>query len=86
MKESEPRGQGLDAYEGHVGQLAVFVQRMVEESGEPEGFDASAWLATWLAHPCYALGGRMPKELMTSVHGRELVARLLGRMRSGAYS
>lgn len=33
------------------------VQTMIEQSGEPEGFDAAHWVAAWIERPSPALGG-----------------------------
>lgn len=62
------------------------VQTMVEQSGEPEGFDAAHWVADWLERPNPALGGRRPAELMDTVGGQELVGSVLAKMQSGAYA
>lgn len=66
--------------------LLALVRQMVEESGNPEGFDARAWLADWMQRPVPALGGRTPLSFMESEEGRALVTNILGRMQSGAYS
>ncbi|MDO3615384.1 DUF2384 domain-containing protein [Ralstonia pseudosolanacearum] len=62
------------------------VQTMVEESGNPEGFDAAHWVAQWIERPNAALGGRRPAELMDTVAGQELVGAVLAKMQSGAYA
>jgi putative toxin-antitoxin system antitoxin component (TIGR02293 family) len=62
------------------------VQAMVEESGDPAGFDAAHWLARWLDEPLPALGGERPAEFMDTAEGRELVSRLLAMAQSGAYA
>lgn len=62
------------------------VQRMVEESGDPEGFDAGAWLGQWLNEPVPALGGRRPAEYMDTSEGQQLVATIVAQIQSGAYS
>ncbi|AJY38057.1 MULTISPECIES: antitoxin Xre/MbcA/ParS toxin-binding domain-containing protein [Burkholderia] len=62
------------------------VQSMVEESGEPAGFDAAHWVAQWIERTNPALGGRKPAELMDTVAGQELVGAVLARMQSGAYA
>lgn len=69
-----------------VSRLIGQAQRMVEESGNPEGFDAGAWVARWIESPVPALGGRRPSELMDTAEGQALVASLLSRAQSGAYS
>ena len=62
------------------------VDTIVQESGNPAGFDAAKWVAEWLqrAHP--ALGGRTPGELLDTADGRGLVSDLLAQQQSGAYA
>ena len=66
--------------------LLAKVTLMVEKSGNPEGFDAVAWLSRWLADPVPALGGARPIDLIGTTEGRELVATTLDQMLSGAYA
>lgn len=65
-----------------VGQL----EAMVEESGEPEGFDAPSWLSNWLREPLPSLGGGRPIELLDTMEGQAVVSRALAQMQSGAYA
>ena len=65
-----------------VGQLAEIVQ----ESGNPEGFDAAAWMSNWLNAPVPALGGARPIDLMDTMEGQALVATTLAQLQSGAYA
>lgn len=65
-----------------VGQL----EAMVQESGNPEGFDAAAWLSRWLRDPLPAFGGMRPVELMDTMEGQALVSNTLARVQSGAYA
>jgi uncharacterized protein (DUF2384 family) len=69
-----------------VEKLVAQVQTMVEESGNPNGFDAGRWVQGWLQKPLPALGGRRPVEYMSTQEGRELVAQLLAMAQSGAYA
>jgi putative toxin-antitoxin system antitoxin component (TIGR02293 family) len=62
------------------------VQSMVEESGDPTGFDAREWTARWLSEPLPALGGARPLDLMDTMEGQGLVADTLARIQSGAYA
>lgn len=62
------------------------VQAMVDESGDPSGFDARAWTARWLSEPLPALGGTRPLDLMDTMEGQSLVAEALARIQSGAYA
>jgi len=65
-----------------VGQL----EAMVEESGEPEGFNAPEWLSRWLHEPLPALGGGRPIDLLDTMEGQALVSRVLSQIQSGAYA
>ena len=62
------------------------VTHVVQESGNPEGFDAATWTADWLEQPNPALGGKAPGQYMDTADGRELVSSLIARMQSGAYA
>jgi putative toxin-antitoxin system antitoxin component (TIGR02293 family) len=62
------------------------VQTVVEESGQPEGFNAAKWFGTWIAQPVAALGGLRPQELLDTADGRETVSKLVAQMQSGAYA
>ena len=62
------------------------VDTMVQESGEPAGFDAAKWVADWLQRPHPALGGRTPGDLLDTADGRGLVADLLAQQQSSAYA
>jgi putative toxin-antitoxin system antitoxin component (TIGR02293 family) len=65
-----------------VGQLEALVQ----ESGNPEGFDAAAWLSRWLREPVPALGGACPIDMVDTMEGQALVSAVLAQMQSGAYA
>jgi putative toxin-antitoxin system antitoxin component (TIGR02293 family) len=62
------------------------VQAMVDESGDPAGFNANEWTARWLREPLPALGGTCPLDLMDTMEGQSLVADTLARVQSGAYA
>lgn len=66
--------------------LVGLVQRMVDESGNPVGFDSAKWVAEWLVQPVPALGGEAPSSYMHSTSGRKIVASLLAQAQSGAYA
>ena len=65
-----------------VGQL----EAMIEESGDPVGFNATEWLSTWLREPLPALGGGKPIDLLDTMEGQAIVARVLAQIQSGAYA
>ncbi len=69
-----------------VAALIGRVQAMVEESGNPTGFDAAHWVADWLAKPLPALAGATPASYMGTFEGQRLVAELLAMSQSGAYA
>lgn len=69
-----------------IASLIGKVQTMVDESGEPTGFDAALWVAAWLARPLPALGGATPASYMDTFEGQKLVAELLSMSQSGAYA
>ena len=85
-RESKPLSPDESSRVLGIGRLVGQVQRMVEESGQPEGFDAAAWVARWLERPVPALGGMKPAELMDTAEGQGIVSNLLSRTQSGAYS
>lgn len=69
-----------------IASLVGQVQKIVAESGTPDGFDAARWTADWLAEPNTALGGRPPGEFMDTADGRALVSALVAQMQTGAYA
>lgn len=69
-----------------MARLVGQAQAMVDESGDPAGFNAAQWVARWLDQPLPALGGQRPAALMDTQEGQGLVAQLLARLQSGAYS
>jgi putative toxin-antitoxin system antitoxin component (TIGR02293 family) len=66
--------------------LIGIVEDMVDESGNPSGFDAARWLAGWMTRPLPALAGATPASYMDTFEGQKLVAGLLAMMQSGAYA
>ncbi|SFU46543.1 type II RES/Xre toxin-antitoxin system antitoxin [Pseudoduganella namucuonensis] len=69
-----------------VASLIGKVQTMVEQSGDPDRFDAARWLADWLGQPLPALGGATPASYMDTFEGQKLVGELLSMSQSGAYA
>ncbi|WP_291714770.1 MbcA/ParS/Xre antitoxin family protein [Limnobacter sp. CACIAM 66H1] len=61
------------------------VQNIVEECGDPEGFDAAEWLGTWAFGPNDSLGGHLPADYFDTVVGQEVVSNLLSAIRYGIY-
>ena len=66
--------------------LVGHLQAVIQESGNPEGFDAAAWMSRWLNDPVPALGGARPIDLMDTMEGQALVSTMLAQLQSGAYA
>jgi putative toxin-antitoxin system antitoxin component (TIGR02293 family) len=79
---SQEESERILAVVGLIGQ----VETLVQESGNPVGFDAPRWTAEWLQRPHPALGGRTPGELLDTADGRTLIGDLLAQQQSGAYA
>lgn len=69
-----------------VAKLVGQLQAMIEESGDPNGFDAPGWLSKWLREPVPALAGARPIDLLDTMEGQALVSKTLAQMQSGAYA
>jgi len=65
-----------------IGQVEV----LIEEQGDPTGFDAAKWFQRWADEPVPALGGRKPRELLDTKEGQQLVGTVLETIRAGAYA
>ena len=66
--------------------LLRLVEKMIQESGDAESFNAGAWLKGWLSAPNPALNSATPNSYLGTKEGRSLVASLLGKMQSGAFA
>ena len=84
--KNEPLSSGESERVIGMARLVGQLQSMVEESGDPQGFDAPAWLSRWLREPLPALGGEEPLELLDTMEGQALVASALAKLQSGAYA
>ncbi len=82
----KPRSAVDEMRERGIALLNKQVQRMVEESGNPAGFDAAAWVGEWLQKPNSALGGDRPSKFMGTADGQQMISRLLAQAQSGAYA
>ena len=69
-----------------VAKLIGHLQTIVDESGDPQGFDASKWMARWLRESLPAFGGKKPIDFLDTMEGQALVADALARIQSGAYA
>ncbi|MEO7495484.1 MAG: antitoxin Xre/MbcA/ParS toxin-binding domain-containing protein [Massilia sp.] len=65
-----------------IGQVAS----MVDESGNPENFDAAAWMGAWLFSPLPALGYETAASFLDTAEGQRVVSNLLAMAQSGAYA
>ena len=90
MKRKLSRHQPLSPDESEralgVARLIGQVETILEQSSSAENFDAAAWLGRWLQRPNPALDGARPVDYLDTADGRQMIADLLARMQSGAYS
>ncbi|MDP3759689.1 MAG: DUF2384 domain-containing protein [Ramlibacter sp.] len=86
VRESKPLSSDDSERALGMARLVGQVEAMVQESGEPEGFNAAEWVAQWLEEPLAALGGQRPADLMDTAEGQAIVSNMLARMQSGAYA
>lgn len=79
-------GRGGLAAIGMIKLLGI-AQDIVEDStaAEASNFDTVKWLGQWIERPQAALGGRKPADYLDTPTGVEIVAQVLGAIRSGAY-
>ncbi|MEA3045968.1 MAG: hypothetical protein QOJ53_300 [Sphingomonadales bacterium] len=84
------RDESLSPEEGErvigIAKLVGQLEAIVEESGDPNGFDAPRWLSQWLREPLPALAGTRPVDLLDTMEGQSLVSQALGQIQSGAYA
>jgi putative toxin-antitoxin system antitoxin component (TIGR02293 family) len=87
-KKSENARLSVDSSDRVIGfaKLIGQVETIIQESGNPEGFDAAHWLKGWISRPLAALGNRRPEEFMDTSDGREMISQVLARGQTGAYS
>jgi putative toxin-antitoxin system antitoxin component (TIGR02293 family) len=87
-KKSEDMRLSVESSDRVIGfaKLIGQVETIIQESGNPEGFDAAHWLKGWISRPLAALGNRRPDEFMDTSDGREMISQILARSQSGAYS
>jgi hypothetical protein len=66
--------------------LTDMVQQIVMESGNPEGFNAEAWLQEWLAAPLPAFGNRRPWDVLQEPEGLAVVRATLLQIQKGSFA
>ncbi len=86
VREDRPLSRDESSRVLGMASLIGQVQTMIEESGNPEGFNAAEWVGRWIDRPLPALSGRKPAELMDNFDEQMLVSGIVARMQSGAYS
>jgi len=69
-----------------MAKLVGQVESIVSESGNPEGFNAAKWVASWLEKPSPAFGGEKPSIYLDTISGQEMIADLLAKIQTGAYA
>lgn len=89
IRRKKSKSVNLDIYQSErlagLKRLIDKVQAIVEDSGDPNGFDAAEWLGRWIERPLPALGGRKPADYLCTVSGQTLLSNLLDQMRCGVY-
>ena len=84
-------GEVIDGRAGHsvIGMVRLLgiAKDIVDDSTaeRAKGFDVVRWMGQWIERPQPSLGGHKPSELIDTPTGLEMVARVLGALRSGAY-
>ncbi len=66
--------------------LTDLVQQIVMESGNPEGFNAEAWLQEWLAAPLPAFNNHSPWDVLQEPGGLALVQSTLLQIQKGSFA
>ena len=66
--------------------LTDLVQQILMESGNPEGFNAEAWLQEWLAAPLPAFGNRRPWDVLQEPEGLALIQATLLQIQKGSFA
>lgn len=78
-------GPNPDIPSSVIDMLTAQVQKMVDESGNPNEFDSRAWVVDWLHSPIPAIGGRSPTDYLHTSDGVDLISRMLVSVQMGAY-
>lgn len=66
--------------------LTSLVKRSVDGPGNPQGFDARAWLDQWFVTPIPVLGHRHLLDVQEPPGGLDLLRGLLLQPQSGTFS
>lgn len=85
-RSAEPLSQDESERILGVQYLISQVETMVQESGDPAGFDAAKWVSGWLNSPLPALNNATPASFMDTIEGQKMVSNLLSMTQSGAYA
>ena len=65
--------------------LVAKLELIVEQSGNPTGFDARTWLNRWLHTPLPAFANRLPIDFIDTPDGVVQISAAISRMQSGAF-
>lgn len=79
---SPSQGERVLGLQKLIGQI----QLMVEQCGDPTGFDVFGWTGRWLGKRVPALGGEYPIQYLRTIAGQAALSDLLNRNISGTYS
>lgn len=79
---SPSQGERVLGLQKLIGQI----QLMVEQGGDPTGFDVFGWTGQWLSRRVPALGGEYPIQYLRTIAGQAALSDLLTRNISGTYS
>lgn len=68
--------------------LHQLVEQIILESGSDASADfrTDVWLEQFLIRPLRSLGGHLPADVLRTRNGLSLVADIIARMQSGAFS
>lgn len=72
--------------ENDITALTTLVQHMVDEPGNQQGFDTSAWPSDWLVRAVRVFGGRWPLDVLKEPGGLDPVRILLLQAPAGRCS
>lgn len=76
---SPSEGERLLGFARLIGQVEV----MIDESGDPTGFQSARWMRAWLEQEVLALGGRKPRDLLDTMEGQSVLSEMLASVQSG---
>jgi hypothetical protein len=76
-------GQCLSTTEGElvlgIAKLIGQLQVMVEEYGDPEGFNPATWLISWVQAPLPAIRDEKPAKYLRSINGQQFLSTMMAK-------